>query len=394
MSNSTEKEKIDIFMNLNTHKSFQLSQKYIHSEHGGQAHLIQGALSEHKKIVDFSASINPLGPSRNIELITEDVFSAISKYPDPQSSELKQVLSHYLKVEESCIVITNGATELIYLIPHLIKKEQEVLVLVPIFSEYQRALKLSKIPVRTIPYDIGKGFEPPIDKLISFLNKNSRIGTVIIGHPNSPTGRLWSQNTLDALAKYCEEKGIFLIIDETFIDFCPAEASALKRYKEFSKLILIRSMTKFFALPGLRLGYGVMDSKWARVIEKFRPPWSVNSLAQTFGLVSLQDKTFIKNSKSFVQKQRRFLFKHLADMPWLKVYPSDTNFLLFRLKVSHEELSKRFYYQLLQEGFILRNCGNFENLDSSYFRISVRNRDENKLLLSKIELYSSSWVTE
>lgn len=391
MNKPSRHENVSLLIELNSPKSSPLPKEYFYPEHGGQAHLLQPAFFKAKNWVDFSASINPLGPSRNIEQVFEESLSTISRYPDPQSTELKQALSNYLETEESRLVITNGATELIYLLPHLMKSGQEVLALVPIFSEYLKAFRLSKVPVRTLAYDIGKGFKPSIDKLIDSLKKNPRIGAVVIGHPNSPTGRLWNDEELNVLAKHCENKGKLLMVDETFIDFCPSGTSVLDQFKDFRNIISIRSMTKFFALPGLRLGYGVMDSKWVQKIKKFQSPWSVNGLAQSFGLASLKDKAFIKNSRSFAREQREFLLKHLLDMPWLKAYPSEANFILFRLRGSHETLPKRFYYQLLQEGILLRNCGNFEGLDETYFRIGVRNSDENKLLLSKMKNYLSSW---
>ena len=394
MNKPTRNENWSLPIELNSLKSSPFAKEYFYPEHGGQAHLIQQAFFKAKNWVDFSASINPLGPSQNIEQVFEDSLATISRYPDPQSSELKQALSKYLGTEESRIVITNGATELIYLLPHLMKSGQEVLAMVPVFSEYLRAFKLSKVPVRTLAYDIGRGFEPPIEKLIDSLKENPRIGAVVIGHPNSPTGRIWEERELSVLAEHCEDKGKLLIVDETFIDFCPGGTSVLDQFKNFRNLISIRSMTKFFALPGLRLGYGVMDSKWIQKIKKFQSPWSVNGLAQSFGLASLKDKAFIKHSRFFAREQREFLLKHLLVMPWLKTYPSDANFILFRLTGRQETFPKRFYYQLLQEGILLRNCGNFEGLDETYFRIGVRNNDENKLLLSKMKDYLSTWDIE
>ncbi len=381
-------------MALNSPTASTAPREYFYPEHGGQAHLIQKEFFKANHWIDFSASINPLGPSRNIEQVFEDSLSTISRYPDSQSSELKQALGRYLETDASRIVITNGATELIYLLPHLLKSGQEVLALVPVFSEYLKAFKLSNIPVRTLAYDIDKGFEPPMDKLIHTLNENPKIGAVVIGHPNSPTGRLWDKEELEILAKYCEDKGKLLIVDETFMDFCSEGTSTLDRLKDFSNLISIRSMTKFFALPGLRLGYGVMHSKWVQIIENFRPPWSVNSLAQAFGLASLKDNAFIKNSRSFACEQRESLLNHLSDMSWLKAYPSEANFILFRLRGRQETLPKRFYYQLLQDGILLRNCGNFEGLDENYFRIGVQSSADNKLLLSTMKKYFSSWATE
>jgi len=363
-------------------------------EHGGQAHLIEKQFYNANSWIDFSASINPLGPSRKIERVFQESLATISRYPDSQSSELKQALSDYTGADAGRIVVTNGATELIYLLPRLMASGQEVLALVPIFSEYIKAFRLSKVPVRTVAYDIDAGFQPPMNRLIDLLNAHPKIGAVVIGHPNSPTGCLWNEEDLTVLAHYCENQGKLLIVDESFVDFCPEGTSVLDRFKNFSNLISIRSMTKFFALPGVRLGYGIMDPKWIRIVEKFRPPWSVNGLAQEFGLISLKDNAFIKNSRSFVREQREFLSKHLSEIPWLQTYPSAANFILFRLRGRQKTLWKRFYFQSLQDGIHLRNCGNFSGLNETYFRIGVRDEDENKFLLAKIKKYFSSQAYE
>lgn len=359
-------------------------------EHGGQAHLIEKRFFENNHWVDFSASINPLGPSKNIEQVFETFRTTISRYPDSQSSELKQALSVFSGADTDRIIVTNGATELIYLLPNLMKRGEEVLALVPVFSEYLKAFRIFDVPVQTLSYDIDAGFQPPMNSLIDMLNANPKIGAVVIGHPNSPTGRLWGEKELMVLASYCEDRKKLLIVDETFVDFCPKGASAWDRFKNFSNLISIRSLTKFFALPGVRLGYGIIDPKWIRVIERFRPPWSVNGLAQEFGLISLKDKVFIQKSRSYVREQREFLSKQLAKIPWLKVYSSEANFILLRLRGKQKALWKRFYFQLLKDGVLLRNCGNFEGLNETYFRIGIREREENKLLVAKIKKYFSS----
>ena len=361
-------------------------------DHGGQAHLIEKQFFNANHWVDFSASINPLGPSQKIGREFQKSLATLSRYPDSQSSELKQGLGRYLGVDDNRIVVTNGATELIYMLPHLMASGQEVLVLVPVFSEYLKAFKLSNVPVRTLSYDIAAGFQPPMNGLIDLLDASPKIGAVVIGHPNSPTGRLWNDDELAVMVHYCEDKGKLLIVDESFVDFCPDGTSVVDRFKSFRNLISIRSMTKFFSLPGVRLGYGIMDPKWIQIIDKFRPPWSVNGLAQEFGLISLQDESYIKKSRSFVWEQREFLSKNLAEVPWLKTYPSAANFILFRLRGRQKTLWKRFYFQSLKDGLLLRNCGNFAGLNETFFRIGIRDEDENKSLLAYIKKYFSSWA--
>lgn len=358
-------------------------------KHGGQSHLLKQHASKAKSWIDFSASINPLGPSPKIEEAIQNSIEIISRYPDPDSTKLRQALSEYIGVDASQLIVTNGSTELIYLLPHLLKNKQKALIFTPIFSEYQRAFGISKIDVQTISYDVDKNFEPQANKLYEILRDDTQIGAVVIGHPNSPTGRLWNENELSTVVKLCESREILLVIDETFIDFCPDGSSAIEKYKNHKDIILIRSMTKFFALPGIRLGFGIMSSKLAEKLKSFQYPWSVNGLAQEFGLASLQDKSFVQKSKRYVLQQREAIYKQLKIITNLRVFPSDANFLLFKLRNFEEIYSHRFQSQLIKDGIILRNCENFEGLDSTYFRLGIRREDENKLLLSKLKTYYS-----
>ena len=158
--------------------------------------------------------------------------------------------------------------------------------------------------------------------------------------------------------------------------------SSLKQIDNHRHLILVRSMTKFYALPGLRLGYGIMHPGWIEKLESRRPPWSINSIAQAVGKSALGDKEFPGRVREFIRKERNFLYEGLKEIPALEVFSSDANFLLFRLREGTERESKALYSSLLGEGLLVRNCGNFHGLDHRYFRVAVKNRRENTNCLS------------
>jgi threonine-phosphate decarboxylase len=363
--------------------------KFINPNHGGQGHLFNQDSSKVKQWLDFSASINPIGPSPKIHKVMQNSIELIAKYPDPESTKFKHILSQHIHVNPNQLIITNGSTELIYLLPHLLKKEQKALVCTPIFSEYKKAFNIFGNTVRTLRYGVDNNFEPPLDKLFEVLNEDTQFGAVVLGHPNSPNGRLWSDDELSFITNLCESKNIYLIIDETFIDFCPTSSSALEKFANHPLIILVRSMTKFFALPGVRLGYGILHPKLVKKLTSHQYPWSVNGLAQELGLISIKDSSFIDKSQSYASQQRENLYNELKSMPAIKVFSSEANFILIQLKERLKHNSFQLYSYLLKEGIILRNCENFDGLDESYFRIGIRKNDENNLLISKLKNYFS-----
>ena len=212
-----------------------------------------------EEILDFSASINPLGPPRNVENLFAGTFRYIKEYPDPNCRAFKQDLSKTLKLDVHNISVTNGSTELIYLLPHLMDSGKELLIVSPCFSEYERAFQLNNIPVRTLTLDPSDGFSFRMDQFLAQVRQIPSLGGIVLGNPNSPTGTFWDAKSLSPLVNFCQANSLFLFVDETFIDFANPEESLLTQFNRCHNLILIRSMTKFFSLPGLRLGFGIMS---------------------------------------------------------------------------------------------------------------------------------------
>ena len=339
-------------------------------------------------IIDFSISVNPLGYPSCVGPLVGQILTDLIKYPDSESTELQQNLADTIGINKNCINVTNGSTEMIYFLPALWRKNSSVVCVNPCFSEYERAFRLAGIPIHEWNLSHETLFSLNMDAFLHNLGLIGDLGGVIIGHPNNPTGNLCEKASLLRLLDYCEKRNIFLVADETFIEFSGWEHSLLHWVEQSKYLILVQSMTKFYALPGLRLGYGLTSPDIADKIRSFRPPWSVNAMAQQIGIAVLNDQEFKKKSREFIEYERAYLYKEMTGIPSIEIYPSNANFLMFRLCGNHT--ASKLYQNLLQKGLLVRNCRNFKGLDSSFFRVAVNKRAENDFLLSNLKYHLAS----
>ena len=369
------------------HKKLQVADMP-YPTHGGNSRAIAEASGINPdKIIDFSASINPLSPSGCVSQLLLETPRLLQQYPDPHCSIITERISETTGVPKDWIRVTNGSTEMIYLLPHLFDEKQEVAILDPCFSEYEKAFRAFDIQTHSIPLNATKGFEVDPNSLFSRLDTIRQLGAIVLGNPASPTGKLYGE-LLAPLQEYCEERDIVLIVDEAFIDFSSTQNSAWNLANKKSNLILIRSLTKFYSIPGLRVGYGILHPEKIRQIAPRQYPWSVNALAQTVGAEVILDKAFQEKTRSWTQNERSFMFEALNLITAIEVFPSAANFLLFRLRDNSEPMS--LYQYLLSQSLLIRNCGNFKGLDESFFRISLKNRQENQKLADSISCYFSS----
>ena len=356
--------------------------------HGGNRHAAVRELSvSDGHVIDFSSSVNPLGPSPDALQVLRNMGSRLAEYPDPDSIPFCEKVSGYLKVPLNQILATNESTELIYLLPRLLGRRKEVLILDPCFSEYERAFRLNQVCTHSLNYDVEEIFQMDSGKVISHLRKHPEIEMLVLGHPNNPTGHVWDEDSLDRLVQYCGYQKIVLVVDETFIEFCDETVSTLKWVQDNPHLVVIRSMAKFFGLAGVRLGYGVMHPNSRARLKKYQIPWSVNVIAQEMGITVLEDLDHAQRTRKIVREQRQFLFSKLDDLKNIQVFPSQANFLLFQLTGGHTEAAHQLYMNLMKKGLLIRNCGNFNGLDKSYFRIAVRMERENQILVSRINAH-------
>jgi len=334
------------------------------------------------QILDFSANINPLGSPKSLRRIISQNIERVNIYPDPECSTLKIKLAKSIGLLPENLLIGNGSVELIYLIVKALSPKS-VLIPTPTFSEYEKAAKLNKAKFIFLPSDEKENFKINLKKL---LTSASGVDLVFLCNPNNSTGFLFLKDKLITVLSACKKKDWILVCDEAFIDFVKdgQNITLLREVTRVKKLLVLRSFTKFFALPGLRIGYLVADKKLVDKISPYQPPWSVNILAQQVASEVIKDKDYIRKSKEFIFKEREFLFKELEKIKNLQVFPPSANFILCRLKkasFNSTALSKK----LGKLGILIRDCSNFQGLDSHYFRVAVRKREENLKLLASLE---------
>ncbi len=353
--------------------------------HGGNPRaMAEASGTDPDKLIDFSASINPLSPPSCVSQLLLETPRLLREYPDPNCSLITEKISLVTGIPEDWIRVTNGSTEMIYLLPHLLHEGQQVAILDPCFSEYEKAFRAFNIQPHSIALEANNNFRIGSSGLFSQLDATPQLGAIVLGNPASPTGKLYG-DLLPELQKYCQKRDIVLIIDEAFIDFSSAANSAWNLLERNSNLILIRSLTKFYSIPGLRVGYGVLHPEKIQRIAPRQYPWSVNALAQAIGAEVISDKTFIEEARTKTLRERDFIFHALSSINEIEVFPSDANFLLFRIRDNHPPAD--LYQYLLSQSLLIRNCGNFRGLDESFFRISLRTRDDNQKLVDSITEY-------
>lgn len=335
-------------------------------EHGGDIYKIKRR--DGKEVIDFSANINPLGLPLKVKKTIKENIDRVLHYPDPEFYDVTQKIAQYWGIEKDCILLGNGSVELIYLITHAFKPKIATIP-IPTFSEYERAARISKARVRYVK--LNRDFELTLSKI-----KDSDI--IFLCNPNNPTGNLILEGS-DELHKL---SGKIIVVDEAFMDFLPDEKDYTLIWKapKNKRIIVIRTFTKFFAIPGLRVGYIVAHPETVKILKKYQPPWSVNALAQLSAETVLADSRYIENTRSFIEKERKFLMEEILRIDGLLPHPSVTNFILIKI-VDKGITSSQLRERLIQKGILIRNCSNFRGLNRGFIRIAVRCREENVKLI-------------
>jgi threonine-phosphate decarboxylase len=348
-------------------------------EHGGNVFAVARDLGiPPSEILDFSANINPLGPAPGVRDALQDAFGSLVHYPDSGCTGLREAVAVSHGVKPSNICMANGSTEMIYLLPRLAAGKR-ALIIAPSFSEYARALLRDDCHVEYLALGSTDGFALPPALLQERLHAGFDL--CIIGNPGNPSGRLYPLAEVGEFLRICRAAGSLLVLDEAFMDFCEEE-SAKHMAAETEGIIVLRSMTKFYAMPGLRLGYAVASEAIIERLASLREPWSVNTPAQAAGLVSLADGEYAAATRRMVAAERQHLMAGLSSIPGLRPFPSAANFVLVQIDLGPAagELAGR----LMGERILIRNCANFTGLDDRFFRVAVRGRGENERLLNAL----------
>ncbi|SFP44198.1 L-threonine O-3-phosphate decarboxylase [Butyrivibrio proteoclasticus] len=335
-------------------------------------------------LIDFSVNTNFF--VNEIEFTKKEIQEATSFYPDRESKELVRKVAGKNNISPDHIVMGNGASQIITLLPFCIDIEN-ALIIEPTFSGYERALQAKGAKVKYLFLDEKDDFsfgESRVKEIERFVKefKNHGNSAVYICSPNNPTGKVIKKDTLKDVLDICKKYGAFLVVDESFIDFADDERdkSLVCFIDEYKNLFIIRSFTKIYSIPGIRLGYGICSDE--KVIEKMRllqPEWSISGLAQIAGAKLLDSDFEIEKSLMDIKNEREYLERELERLG-IRVFPSDVNFIL--IKVNAEG---GFYDNLLRKGIYLRKSSNFPGLTDEYYRIAIRGHEDNKKLIEVIE---------
>jgi threonine-phosphate decarboxylase len=335
-------------------------------------------------ILDFSASINPLGPSRRALRTLTAETSLVQHYPDPDCVSLKRAIQRRWQIPTERLVVGNGSTELIDIIPRALSFHSAVIV-GPTYAEYARAMSRTGGRTSMIMARMEEEYRPPLEQVIRRLSRQLRgrktIDAIFLCHPNSPTGRPAPSHDLEALLAAADRAGVWVVVDESFIDFCQG-LTCMPRVRRYPRLIILRSFTKFYGLPGLRIGYSVSSPAVATLLRRLQPPWSVNAVAQRAAEAAIADVAHARRCLACVERERAHLTTQLSLLEGLVVIPSSTNFLLVELPSPFR--SRIVTATLRRRGLLVRDCSSLEGCTARMIRIAVRTRRDNDRLLAAL----------
>ena len=353
-----------------------MGQNNADSEHGGNIYKIAKKLGiAEDKLIDFSASINPLGISENVKEVIRRELDGLIHYPDPDSTELTDTIASHHGINADTVICGNGSTELIYLIPRVLKP-RKVLITAPAFSEYEKACLLNyELGITNYELKEESKFNIDADKYIDYMQG---CDMAFLCNPNNPTGNLMSKESVLEIARAANEAKCFLVVDEAFIDFTPEE-SVIGDVKDNPYLIVLRSMTKFYALTGLRIGYGVFHQELIQKLKECKEPWTVNNLAQKTAVTALEDSSYAGETYGLMKEEKEYMEKCFSEMG-IKHYPSSANFYLLNRSDAGSIVMK-----LRQKGILVRDCSNFKGMDSSYIRVAVKSHEQNEMLIREMK---------
>jgi len=352
-------------------------------KHGGN---VWGASSQYgieiDQILDYSANISPLGTPERVKEAIRNSLDKLVHYPDPDSIELRKELSSFLGVDMENIIMGNGSVELIYLLAKMVKPKK-ALLLHPTFSEYEFAVTSEGGEIKVLQLKEENDFRINVEEVIASLGD---VQIAFLCNPNNPTGCLTERKDVLAIIEAAAQKGVMMVVDEAFMDFLEnaEEFSLIDEIGKRENLFILRSLTKFFALPGLRIGCGLGNKKILEKMNSLREPWTVNILAQAAALEALRDKNYAQEVKEVIWAEKEFLYHELGKIQGLKPYLPSVNYVF--LQINHPSLTaSQVQEAMAQKGILVRNCNTYPFLGEKYLRVAVRTRPENLCLVEGLK---------
>ena len=355
------------------------------NQHGGDLDAIEQKYHIPKaEIVDFSGNINPLGFPESVKKALAEHLDIISTYPDKRYRALRESIAAYTGANPDHVTVGNGSTELISVFIQSVSPRRSI-ILGPAYSEYERELTVCQSQYTYFPLKEEDGFLIDLPALLAALT--DEIDLFVACNPNNPTGTAITTQQMRQILTHCQAHHISVMVDETYIEFSDQldEICSIPLVAEFDNLFVIRGVSKFFAAPGLRLGYGITSSQaFHSLLIAHQDPWSVNSLAAFAGEQLFQDHDFIAKTKHLISSERQKAMDTLATFHNLKAYPSSSNFILLHL-LTKKITAAQILEACIQKKFLIRDASSFHFLDSSYLRFCILSPEHNAALLALLK---------
>jgi len=349
--------------------------------HGGNiyrtARMLNCAPSE---IIDLSSNTNPLGPPPGLVNFLGSQIESVANLPEVDSHEAVRCFAQHYQIDPECVLAGNGTTQFIYTIPRVLETEA-ALVLGPTYADYADACTLHKVRLKMAMAEEADDFRPDMRILTKRIAGKD---IVFICNPNNPTGSLLPRAELEGLCR--AHPDTIFVVDESYLSFvCHGEKESMIN-AGLTNVIVLLSISKIFKIPGLRIGFVISSAATTRKLRQYLQPWCVNSLAQAavryLAAQGSDIRAFIKKTRTFVEAQRKELEAIFADIPEIKLFPSTTGFVL--VKLPEGLTAGSVCARLAEDKILIRDCTNFRGLSERFIRISLKTRDENRMLAEKL----------
>ena len=333
-----------------------------------------------EEIVSFSANVNPLGVSPLLRTALSEQIDVITTYPDREYTSLRKCIAEYCGTEYENVIVGNGSTELISLFIQ-IEHPKKAMVIGPTYSEYEREISLGGGTTLYYPLREKDNFRLDVDDFISHLNES--IDLIVICNPNNPTSSCITRTEMRHILDACKEHDIYVMVDETYVEFADnmAEISAVPLTNYYNNIVILRGTSKFFAAPGLRLGYAITGNEdLLRNMNQRKNPWMINSLAAIAGELMFQDDEYIQATRDLISTERARCYQTMLNSKRFHPYKPTANFMLMR--IMDEDLNSGILFdRAIREGLMIRDCSTFPFLNDKYIRFCFMDPADNHRLL-------------
>lgn len=350
--------------------------------HGSDLEKIEQVYGIKKEdIVSFSANVNPLGISPKLKQTLSKHLDAITTYPDREYTSLRRCIAEYIHSDMENIIVGNGSTELISLFIQ-IEHPKKAMIIGPTYSEYEREIFLGGGTTHYYPLKEKDDFKLNLDDLTAHLNES--IDLLVICNPNNPTSSAISNQEMRKILDVCKQYDIFVMVDETYVEFAEQTntITSVPLTHYYNNIIILRGTSKFFAAPGLRLGYAITGNRdLIKAINTRKNPWTINSLAVIAGELMFCDEEYIKATRELICCERTRIYEKLKASGKYKVYPASGNFILAKI-LDSELTSNDLFEKAIKEGMMIRDCSTFPFLDNKFIRFCLMNPTDNDRLMN------------